>query len=433
MHDSLFRNEELFGHPKGLFVLFFTEMWERFSYYGMRALLVYYMVKHLMLPHAEASHIYGLYTGLVYLTPLFGGILADRVIGQRNAVMLGGVLMAVGHFMMAWEVLFFPALGFLILGNGAFKPNISTQVGSLYRPGDARRDRAFSIFYVGINLGAFFSPLACGTLGETYGWHYGFGAAGIGMVIGLGIYVWGREWLAPDTLAGIYEREKGEVGRRVSAAEKGRVWGLIAICLISTAFWAAYEQQGNTIAMWADASTDRYVFGWEFPASWFQSLNPAFIFLLTPFITSFWARQSRKGTEPSAIGKMAIGCFFLAAGFLVMVPVAAMHGADKMPVHMVWLVLFTFLATIGELFLSPVGLSLVTKLAPVNMVSMLMGVWFLSSFAGNYVAGYLGHYWEKMGKDLFFLMVASLAFAAGVGILLLLRPLRRALGVQEIL
>jgi POT family proton-dependent oligopeptide transporter len=187
---------DLFGHPKGLFVLFFTEMWERFSYYGMRALLVYYMVRHLMLPHSQASEIYGLYTGLVYLTPLFGGILADRVIGQRRAVIVGAVLMAIGHFMMVWESLFFPALAFLILGNGAFKPNISTQVGSLYAADDPRRDRAFSIFYVGINLGAFFSPLVCGTLGETYGWHYGFGAAGVGMITGLSVYLLGSRWLA---------------------------------------------------------------------------------------------------------------------------------------------------------------------------------------------------------------------------------------------
>lgn len=422
-------NGDLFGHPKGLFVLFFTEMWERFSYYGMRALLVYYMVKHLMLPHSQASQIYGLYTGLVYLTPLLGGILADRMIGQRRAVIVGAVLMAIGHFMMAWESLFFPALAFLILGNGAFKPNISTQVGSLYAPGDLRRDRAFSIFYVGINLGAFFSPLVCGTLGEIFGWHYGFGAAGVGMVAGLAIYLWGRRWLAPDVLT---EEKRAPGGYpALNREEKGRVWGLAGICLISVAFWAAYEQQGNTIAIWADVRTDRYLFGWEFPASWFQALNPAFIFLLTPLITALWAKQSQRGTEPSTVKKMAIGCFLLGSGFLVMAPAAMIQASSDTRVHMAWLALFTLLVTIGELFLSPVGLSLVTKLAPSRMVSMMMGVWFLSSFGGNFLAGYLGHYWDLMDKALFFIMIAAIALAAGFAILLILKPLKRALGPEQ--
>ena len=420
---------DLFGHPKGLFVLFFTEMWERFSYYGMRALLVYYMVKHLMLPHSQASQIYGLYTGLVYLTPLLGGILADRVIGQRRAVIVGAFLMAIGHFMMAWESLFFPALAFLILGNGAFKPNISTQVGSLYAAGDLRRDRAFSIFYVGINLGAFFSPLVCGTLGEMYGWHYGFAAAGVGMITGLAIYLWGRRWLAPDVLG--REKRPPEGYPALNRQEKGRLWGLAGICLISVAFWAAYEQQGNTIALWADTRTDRCLFGWEFPASWFQALNPAFIFLLTPLITALWAKQSQRGTEPSTVKKMAIGCFLLGSGFLVMAPAAMIQASSDTRMHMAWLALFTLLVTIGELFLSPVGLSLVTKLAPSRMVSMMMGVWFLSSFGGNFLAGYLGHYWDLMAKDLFFIMIAAIALAAGFAILLILKPLKRALGPEQ--
>lgn len=419
--------ETLFGHPKGLFVLFLTEMWERFSYYGMRALLVYYMIKQLMFTQGEASQIYGLYTGLVYLTPLFGGILADRVLGQRRTVILGAVLMAIGHFLMAFQSVFFPALLFLILGNGAFKPNISTQVGSLYPAGDPRRDRAFSIFYVGINLGAFFSPLVCGTLGEVYGWHYGFSAAGIGMVIGLLIYLSGQRWLAPDNLM---ERElAGEKALPpITTEEKNRMWGLIAVCLISVAFWAAYEQQGNTLALWADTNTDRLIFGWEFPASWYQSLNPALVFLLTPVITTLWAWQSKKQREPSAVTKMAVGCFLLASGFLVMVPAAMSYASDGTPVSVLWLFFFTLLVTIGELYLSPVGLSLVTKVSPARIVSMMMGIWFLSSFIGNYAAGFLGHYWEKMPKDAFFLMIAAMAFCAGVAILLILKPLKRAMG-----
>jgi proton-dependent oligopeptide transporter, POT family len=422
-----FPERDLFGHPRGLAVLFFTEMWERFSYYGMRALLVYYMLKHLSYTQAQASQIYGLYTGLVYLTPLFGGILADRVIGQRRAVILGAVLMAIGHFLMASESLFFPALLFLVLGNGAFKPNISAQVGNLYAAGDPRRDRAFSIFYVGINVGAFFSPLVCGTLGEVYGWHYGFSAAGIGMVAGLAVYLKGHRWLAPDSLA-TRDLMREEVAAPLSRLEGDRVLGLIAVCLFSVAFWAAYEQQGNTLALWADAHTDRHLFGWEFPASWFQSLNPALIFLGTPLVTTFWARQSRKHREPSAVAKMAMGCFLLAAGFLVMIPAAWAHTAEAAPVSVLWLVVFTVLITLGELYLSPVGLSLVTKLAPARMVSMMMGVWFLSAFTGNYAAGFLGHYWDEMPKDVFFLIIAAIAFAAGVAILSILKPLKRAIG-----
>lgn len=393
----------------------------------MRALLVYYMIKHLDFSQPQASQIYGLYTGLVYLTPLFGGMLADRVIGQRRAVILGAVLMAVGHFLMASESLFFAALVFLILGNGAFKPNISAQVGSLYAAADPRRDRAFSIFYVGINVGAVFSPLVCGTLGEVYGWHYGFSAAGVGMLAGLAVYLSGQRWLAPDSM-GNHRFQREEVDASLTLHERNRVWGLIAVCLFSVAFWAAYEQQGNTLALWADAYTDRHFLGREFPASWFQSLNPALIILGTPLVTTLWARQSRRRKEPSTVAKMALGCFLLAAGFLVMIPAAWAQAANGAPVSVLWLLAFTTLITLGELYLSPIGLSLVTKLSPARMVSMMMGVWFLSSFAGNYAAGFLGRYWEQMPKDFFFLIIAIVAFAAGVGILLILKPMKRAIG-----
>jgi proton-dependent oligopeptide transporter, POT family len=421
---------DLWGHPRGLFVLFLTEMWERFSYYGMRALLVYYMIKQLMFTQGQASHIYGLYTGLVYLTPFFGGILADRAWGQRKTVIVGAVLMAIGHFLMAFEVLFFPALLFLILGNGAFKPNISTQVGNLYPAGDPRRDRAFSIFYVGINVGAFFSPLVCGTLGEVYGWHYGFGAAGVGMVVGLVIYLLGQRWLGPDSLTMRLD-SRPETESALSGDEKNRVLGLIAVGLVSVAFWAAFEQQGNTIALWADANTDRYILGWEFPASWFQSLNPAFVFLCTPMILTLWARQSRKRKEPSAVTKMAIGCFLLACGFLVMIPAARLHALDGTPVSLLWLVFFTLLVTLGELYVSPVGLSLVTKLSPARIVSMMMGIWFLAIFLGNYGAGFLGGYWELIPKEVFFAMMAAIGIAAGLAILAIRKPLKKAVGTEH--
>jgi POT family proton-dependent oligopeptide transporter len=408
---------ELFGHPKGLYVLFFTEMWERFSYYGMRALLIYYMTKYLLLSQGQASQVYGLYTGFVYLTPFFGGMLADRVWGQLKTVIVGGVLMAIGHFLMAFEKLFYPALVFLVLGNGAFKPNISTQVGSLYQPGDARRDRAFNIFYVGINLGAFLSPLVCGTLGEVYGWHWGFGFAGVGMVIGLLIYIWGQRYFPPECAVRRPAADGRTGGGALTADEKGRVWLLIFMCMFSAVFYMAYEQQGNTMALWADEDTDRHIFGWEMPATWFQSFNPLFIFLLTPLVTSLWAWQARRGREPDAVVKMAVGCMLLGLSFLVLMPAAAMYDVDGTPVNMLWTIGSIFILTIGELYLSPVGLSLFTKLSPPRMASMMMGVWFMSSFAGNFLAGYIGTFWDVLPKDKFFLLLAVIAFAAGAGIL----------------
>lgn len=414
-------------HPAGLYVLFFTEMWERFSYYGMRAILIYYMTKHLLFSQERSSHIYGLYTGLVYFTPFFGGLLADRVLGKRRAVILGAILMAIGEFMLMSRGLFFPALFLLILGNGCFKPNISTQVGGLYEQGDHRRDRAFSIFYVGINVGAFFSPLVCGTLGELYGWHWGFGAAGVGMVMGLIIYLLGQRYLAPDN---VMKRAAGAAPKAhdpLTHDEKSKIGALVVLCLFTIIFWGVYEQQGNTLALWSDTNTDRFILGWEMPASWLQSFNPAMIFLFTPFITALWSRQARRGREPSSIAKMAFGCIILGASFLVMIP-AAWAYASQGKASLMWLIVCTFLLTIGELYLSPVGLSLVTKLAPVRMVSMLMGVWFLSSFGGNYLNGFLGTFWEKMPKETYFLMLAALSFGAGLGIFAVLRPLKRAIG-----
>ncbi len=412
-------------HPPGLYVLFFTEMWERFSYYGMRSLLVYYMIKHLQLTQVRSSQIYGLYTGFVYFTPLFGGLLADRCLGQRRTVIVGAVLMAVGHFLMAFENLFYPALFFLILGNGAFKPNISTQVGALYPAGDHRRDRAFSLFYMGINLGAFFSPLVCGTLGEKVGFHWGFAAAGVGMVIGLLVYLAGQKHLAPDLI--MQKKSAGESSEPMNREDWLKIGAIIAMMSLSVVFWSVYEQQGNTMALWADANTDRRIFGWEMPASWFQSFNPFMIFLLVPLLNMFWRRQDRRGKEPSSIAKMGIGCILLAAAFLVLIP-----PARELAIHpkasLWWLMACTFVLTIGEIYLSPVGLSLVTKIAPARIVSLMMGVWFLSSFFGNYLSGYLGTFWEKMPKEYFFLLMFGLSFAAGLVFFALLAPLKKAIG-----
>ncbi len=411
-------------HPAGLYVLFFTEMWERFSYYGMRSLLVYYMIKHLQFTQVRSSQIYGLYTGFVYFTPLFGGMLADRWLGQRRTVILGGALMAVGHFLMAFESLFYPALAFLILGNGAFKPNISTQVGALYAPGDHRRDRAFGLFYMGINLGAFFSPLVCGTLGEKVAFHWGFAAAGVGMVIGLIVYLSGQKYLAPDLIMqrrGSKEPSSGPVTRE----DWMKIAAIFVMMALSIVFWSVYEQQGNTMALWADANTERTILGWEMPASWFQSFNPLMIFILVPVLNVFWHWQDRRGKEPSSIAKMGIGCILLASAFLILIP-----PARELSVHprtsLWWLVACTFVLTIGEIYLSPIGLSLVTKIAPVRIVSMMMGVWFLSSFFGNYLSGYLGTYWERMPRQNFFLLMFGLSFAAGLAFFALLKPLGKA-------
>jgi len=424
MHRDTPVEKNMFGHPPGLFVLFFTEMWERFSYYGMRALLVYYMTKHLLMPQEQASHIYGLYCGLVYFTPFLGGVLADRRLGPHRCVVLGGVLMAVGHFMMAFETLFYPALLFLILGNGAFKPNISVQVGGLYPKGDPRRDRAFSIFYVGINLGAFLAPLVCGTLGELLGWHYGFAAAGVGMVAGLTIYLLGRRFLPQESLVAA----KNDVTETSPAGEeKRRVLGLVAICCIVVVFWAVYEQTGNTMALWVDTDTDRHIFGWEMPASWFQALNPLLIFALTPLVTSLWARQAKRRKEPSSVAKMGLGMFLSGAAFLVLVYPAILYAVDGTPVSMFWLFGSTLLLTMGELYISPVGLSLVTKLAPAKMISMFMGVWFMSQFLGNLSAGLLGGFWDVIPKSAFFSLLAGLALLAGCLTMAVSRPLRRAL------
>jgi len=449
------RPNDLFGHPRGLTFLFATEMWERFSYYGMRALLVLYMVKFLLHGgHAEnviglaalkralesmsgpletqplSSQIYGLYTGLVYLTPLFGGMLADRVLGQHRTILLGAALMAIGHFMMAFEPLFLFALTMLILGNGAFKPNMSAQVGSLYAPGDRRRDRAYSIFYVGINLGAFFAPLVCGTLGEELGWHYGFTAAGVGMTIALAIYLYAMPALPPDELhrakaAGI---EKKPLDRN----ERRGILALIALFVPTTLFWATYEQQGNTIVLWADDYTDRTInlIFWhgQIPITWFQAFNPFLIFVFTPFVIALWAWQAKRGREPSTVTKMSIGCFGVTLANLIMVAAAWQAAGDE--ASWLWLLGYFVVITIGELYLSPIGLSLVSKVAPVRMVSMLMGLWLATSFAGNLIAGWLGSFWSSMDKMTFFLMIAGIALIASAVILAFNRPLRNVISDQ---
>ena len=445
-----------FGHPSGLFVLFFTEMWERFSYYGMRSLLVLYMVNYLFIKpdvgqevlgfnaikgalesifgplgtQPLSSQIYGLYTALVYATPFFGGLLADRILGQRKAVVLGAVLMAIGQFLLMVPSLFFVGLTVLIFGNGAFKPNISTQVGSLYPEGDSRRDRAFTIFYMGINLGAFLSPLVCGTLGQTLGWKYGFGAAGIGMLIGLAIYLYGQKHLAADHLS----KKRAEAGPQVKEPLTGdewkRIWALIVLCALNIVFWGCYEQQGNTMQLWADQNTNWNILGWKMPSTWFQAFNPIMIFAFAPLVNMVWAWQARRGKEPDSVQKMALGCFLLGLSYIIMI-VASQGMTPETRRSFLWLAGTTFVTTIGELYLSPVGLSLVTKVAPARIVSMMMGVWFLSSFFGNYLAGFLGTFWERMPHTSYFMMLTVLGLTAGFAILALSKPIRKVVSRHD--
>jgi len=442
--------KEFLGHPAGLYVLFTTEMWERFSYYGMRALLVMYMTKYLLFDPSRAaevlgykslegilvglfgpmniqqmsSQIYGLYTGFVYLTPFFGGILADRLLGQYRTVYLGGVLMAIGHFLMASEKMFLLALLFLILGNGCFKPNISTQVAGLYPEGDPRRDGAFTIFYMGINLGAFFSPLICGTLGQTVGWHWGFGAAGIGMMIGLFSYWLGSDLIPRDTLT---EKARAEESRKLTKGEWNSIYVLIVLCFLNIMFWAIYEQQGNTLQLWADDKTNWKMLGWEIPSSWFQSFNPLMIFIFAPILNVFWSWQAKRGKEPSSVVKMGIGCLLCGGAYILMILAAkAVPGVDRGSV--LWLLGTVFVFTMGELYLSPIGLSLVTKVAPKPIMSMMMGVWFLSSFIGNYMTGYLGTFYTKMPKETFFLICCGLGIGTGLVFFIIKGKINKVLG-----
>ncbi len=443
---------DVFGHPRGLAVLFASEAWERFSYFGNAALVVLYMVKYLFDPvriesvigiatvrtaleflfgkldvQPFASQLFGFYTGLAYSAPILGGLIADRLLGQRRTVIIGGVLMACGHFLMAVEALFLFALLLLILGIGAFKPNISTQVGTLYAPGDGRRDRAYSIFYVGINIGALVAPLVCGTLAAAFGWHYGFAAAGVGMLISLGIYLAGQRTLPPDDLS------RAETATRertpLDPHERRNVLALLGICALVTLFWAAFDQQANTIVLWAEDFTDRTVnlFGWsgDIPTPWFLALNPLMIFVLTPILIRIWTLQARRQREPSALRKMAFGCLCVTAAYLVMV---AAVGRDTGKASALWLAGYFVLATLGELCLAPIGLALVVTMAPARIRSMMMGVWFAATLPADILGGYLGGFWSSMAKDRFFLLMAAIAAAAGAALWAASHVLRPALG-----
>lgn len=444
---------ELIGHPVGLSYLFFTEASERFSYYGMRAILIYTLVNYLLLhqaagtvvgynalkhileliynggkplaPQPLSSIIYGNYTSFVYLTPLLGGLIADRWIGQRNSVIIGGIIMAAGEFTLMMHEFFLLGLLLLILGNGFFKPNISTQVGNLYEPGDSRIDRAFSIFYVGINLGAMLSPWICGPLSDDYGYQWGYFAAGIGMLLGLTIYLFALRTLPQDRVGRM--KKQTEKKEPMTATDWKAAFALFLLFIPGSLFWAAYEQQGNTIALFAQDLTDRRlipgVVNWEIPAASFQSFNPFMILAFTPLVILFWAWQSKRNKEPSVLTKMALGNFMMSISFVVLSVAVYITGTHAL-VSWLWLAFFFAIITMGELYFSPIGLSLTARVAPAQILSMMMGVWLMTSFVGNQLQGYIGSYYSSMPKETFFLLCATVGVVAGVVFWLFNFPLK---------
>ena len=348
--------------------------------------------------------------------------------------------MVAGEFMLTRESLFCPGLVTMVVGLGCFKSNISTQVGSLYAPGDPRRDRAFNLFYMGINVGAWLSPLVCGTLGQTFGWAWGFGAAGVGMIVGLIVYLWGQKYLAPDPVMMRANAKEAPAARRakpepLTHGARMRILALVVLCALTAFFWAVDDQQGNSLQFWVDENTDLRVLSWigldwQMPSTWFQSLNPLFILLLTPLVNGLWMRQARKRTEPSSIVKMAIGCIFVAMGFWWMFGAARASDAGHLA-HFGWLAVCTLFLTLREIYVSPVGLSLVTKIAPMRMVSMLMGMWFLAIFFGDYLSGFLATYAHRLHPISFFAMLSAIALAAGTLIFGVAVPLKRVIGDEN--
>jgi POT family proton-dependent oligopeptide transporter len=414
-----------FGQPRGLSVLFLTQMWEIFSYYGMRALLVYYMTKQLLIGQQQASLIYGLYTAAVYFTPIVGGVISDRWLGRRRAVIIGGTVMALGHFLMASEALFYFALAAIALGNGLFLPSLPSQIDGLYAKDDPRRGSAYNIYYVGINLGGLLAPLVCGTLGEVYGWHWGFGAAGVGMLAGLTLYLFGARYLPPDPIRATKAAALPQAAAKLQGHDlRQRLRVLLAIALTVMLFRGAYEQVGNTIALWADGGIDRRLAGgFSIPMTWFQALNPLLVIVLTPLFVAYWTRQAVRGREPAAAQKMAMGAAGVAVAYLML---AAVSGAlPQGQASWMWLVLFFLVLTAGELFILPVGLGLFARLAPEGHRATTIAAWFFATFGGSLLAGVLGTLWSVVGPSQFFALMAGLAAMAGAVLWQLDRPTRR--------
>jgi proton-dependent oligopeptide transporter, POT family len=481
-----------FGHPRGLMTLFFTEMWERFSYYGMRALLMLFMVASvdrggLGFDDHTAGAIYGLYTSMVYMATLPGGWIADRLIGQRRAVLYGGMLITAGHFSMAFPTLatFYLGLFLIVLGTGLLKGNISVLVGTLYATDDKRRDAGFSIYYMGINLGAFLAPFICGYLGEKVNWHYGFAAAGIGMAAGLVQYVFGAKYLGQGGLgpaaASAEEHAKNRrtglivgvllaiialvvgLGTYTGALpitpaqiadaagylllvvtvcffgwlflspawtpqERKRLYVIAVLFVAAALFWSLFEQAGSTLNLFAERDTHRVLPGmsWEYPASWFQTMNSFFVWSFAPIFAWLWLTLSRRGQEPSTPVKFSLGLLFVGAGFALLIFGAQF--AEQGKVSALWLTGVYLLHTFGELCLSPVGLSAMTKLAPVRIAGLMMGVWFLATSVGNFLAGRVSGFYQDMPLPTLFMTVALVGIIAGMALLPLVRPMKKMMG-----
>jgi len=401
----------LFGHPPGLTILFLTQMWAEFSYFGLQALLVYYMTGELHFSQAKSSLIYGTYGAAAFFSPFFGGMIADKWLGRTRSVVAGGVMMMLGHFAMAFPPLLFPALALVALGNGLFIPPLAVQVGALYADEDPRKAHAFSAYYMGINLGGFLAPLVCGSLGELVGWHWGFAAAGIGMFAGLIIYLGFRRLLPADPRAAARAQDAPR-----AAIDARAVRLLVAIVAVLILFRIAYEQSGNVVALWVRDDTDRSLFGlFTIPATWFQALNPLGIILLTPLLIRRWSRHKEKASTAVLISRMSFGCVIAGSSMLVMVLAAMVHEASGTPVSAWWTILYFLLLTIGELLVIPVGLTLVDLLSPAGFAATAMGAWYIAKFLGTLLAGVMGSWWDTIPASSFFgLGAASVLLAAGI-------------------
>lgn len=431
---------ELFGHPRGLAYIAFTEAWERFSFYGMQALLVLYMTGHLLQPgvieqvagfatlrvgmqavfgtlstQALASQIFGLYIGLVYFMPIFGGLLGDRVMGRRRAVLLGAAAMAVGHFLMAFEAAFLPALAALIVGSGLLKGNLAAQVGALYAKDDRRRDSAYTAYCTAINVGAFIAPLVCGTLGEFYGWHYGFGAAGIGMLVGIVIYLSGARHLPADDLS----TSAREAKARMQRGDLRKVAVILVLLAITALFWILQTQVWNTYPLWLRDHVDRGVpfVGWTIPVTWFQALDSLTVLLFAPLVMWLWRRQAQRAAEPSDLSKIALGCtFFAIACFLLG---AGQWLAGDNPVPVLWPVIFHFICAASYLYVAPIALALVSRAAPASVNAMMVGSYYLGLFVGGIVSGWLARFYEPFGPVLFWMMHMAIGVIGALSLVVL--------------
>ncbi len=435
----------ILGHPKGLFILFFTELWERFSFYGMRAILVLYLTAEttdkfnpgLGWTSKEALALYGWYGMFVYFTGIFGGAIADRWLGQKKSVLLGGIFIIAGQFALAVNALpsFYTGLFLLVCGVGLLKPNISTMVGGLYKKGDERRDAGFTIFYIGINIGAVLAPLIVGYYGEMVDWHLGFSLAGFGMILGQIVYVFGRK-----TLSGVgellqdSEENRNLMAQPLTKIEKDRILVMFIAFLIVMVFWAAYEQAGGLMNLYARDKIDRVVFGYEIPTSFFQSLHALYVVILGAPMAYFWTKWRKAGKESSSLYKMGVGSIIMSIGFVALMAAAyevSESALNKAPVY--WLFLSYFLHVVAELSLSPVALSFITKLAPMKYASLMMGTYFAITGLGNKAAGLLGEAAQDAGEMAIFTGITVFSLLLGILILLFVNRLKALThGAEEI-